>query len=858
MTGVLVWKVVREQQLVWLAMAALAIGLLLLQVLLLDPGTPREMLIVAYCLIAYIYGLVVGSILLAGEREGGTATFLEVLPATRLAIWGVKCSTGLALVLAQVLYLCLLASAGGFLRDFREGSLALGVMLVLATLGFAWGLFFSGRTQTAMAAVLYALLGQVVTFPLLLGIWAAMHWLVPDLVVRFGEALFALSLGVLLVEGLLLASGVGQARRDRLRRLDPAQAQTGARQLQWAALTWLAWRQVDRLFRWLAVGALAAGLLLPLGVMLWPLLTLVLGVIAGVAVFAGDQMEGAGRFLGEQRLPPGRVWLVKVGLHLTLAIGVALLLLIPAVSRVMLLSFQAGASQGRPLTEFDRLRPFLQWGPYLTLWLSHGFSIGCLCGLLFRKPVVAGVIALGLSLLLVSLWAPSLLVGGLHGWQIWGMPVVLVLLVRLLVWPWATGQLTSSPALTRIGVCLSLAGLWFAAALTYRVYEVPLVPDRLNLPEFEQRVEEARKNEVGLRLRMLLKQVGKQSEEPGNHTIQAAGVVQGGWRSAQEKELSDWLDRTFEQPWVDELAAAARRPRGVVEDMQTLTYYSSLEDMQPIWRGADLLAARGLQLQARGDPAAFVEHLETGLALVRQARYLEPSPVFWFTRSAQSSLLQGVEHWLARLDGRPDLLRRVVMVLVKHGKAEVEDLNDLPRADYLVAQNMVNQPELWVGRALDARSGSSGSLAALVAAAWRTPWEQARLLRLIRYLANRGSQEFSPPDLLCKAVLTNRTEVAYQWEAKVQLPASELMVALRLFEAETGRPATTLEELTPRILASLPTMSGISDRFMYRLSSGEVLAADPWGRFQTRKVAAGQGVLTIGYLTYIVPLPAGK
>ena len=36
--------------------------------------------------------------------------------------------------------------------------------------------------------------------------------------------------------------------------------------------------------------------------------------------------------------------------------------------------------------------------PYLTLFLVHGFGVGCLCGMVFRRSKIAAVVAFGVSL----------------------------------------------------------------------------------------------------------------------------------------------------------------------------------------------------------------------------------------------------------------------------------------------------------------------------------------------------------------------------------------------------------------------------------------------------------------------------
>src|SRR5438105_3724187 len=99
MNAVLAWKVYREQRLVWVAMAALAVGIMVVYMTLLGPGQKYQFLGGWFCLIAYTYGMVAAALLLAGEQEASTSTFLEVLPVQRLAVWRVKVLAAAVLVL---------------------------------------------------------------------------------------------------------------------------------------------------------------------------------------------------------------------------------------------------------------------------------------------------------------------------------------------------------------------------------------------------------------------------------------------------------------------------------------------------------------------------------------------------------------------------------------------------------------------------------------------------------------------------------------------------------------------------------------------------------------------------------------
>ena len=76
------------------------------------------------------------------------------------------------------------------------------------------------------------------------------------------------------------------------------------------------------------------------------------------------------------------------------------------------------------------------------------------------------------------------------------------------------------------------------------------------------------------------------------------------------------------------------------------------------------------------------------------------------------------------------------------------------------------------------------------------------------------------------------------------------MVALRLYQAETGKPATSLEELTPKIVEAVPLDPVTRKPIGYRLSKGEDVRIAPLAQDPTapniQHAPAGQGILTCG------------
>src|SRR6185437_6357073 len=109
MIQALLWKEYREHRAIWLTLTVgggtCLFGLARLMEsdsLMTYHDGVREPLQGLAVLLTWTYGLVCGSILLAGEREEGTMTFLDMLPMRRLQLWLLKCLIGVVLFLGQV------------------------------------------------------------------------------------------------------------------------------------------------------------------------------------------------------------------------------------------------------------------------------------------------------------------------------------------------------------------------------------------------------------------------------------------------------------------------------------------------------------------------------------------------------------------------------------------------------------------------------------------------------------------------------------------------------------------------------------------------------------------------------------
>jgi hypothetical protein len=918
MTGAIWWKEYREHRTVWAAMAAVgAIGLYGLAFVFSQDVQARrdlrEMLCAVAILLSWAYGMIAGAMLLAGEREAGTLIYLDGLPAYRFQVWVWKFLFGLGVMVAQALVLAGLGLALTLVEPKPLPVLAgVGVLLGAGFFGLSWGLLFSSVGRNVLNAIGLAILGQIVASFLMLFLGAVFAVLLFPFVRDEGvaKAFPAVFSALLLAVGPVVASAIVFSRPDRTRlparytrlvgeRLGlaaagrawwvqgqasgteaaPARpARRPAAAVSWRRLFWLAVRQLRGLALGVCLFGLIAGFFVPLvGILLWPTVTLVLGMVCGVAAFRDEQEVGSYRFYGDQRLPLGRLWLVKVTGAFAAGVAACLLMLLPSGLREMARSID-GMETTRHVPYIARVLhsgllgeivpPFL----FLTMWLGYGFAAGHLCGLLFRKTIVAGTVGLLSSALLVFVWLPSLFGGGLHLWQVWAVPLALLAAARLLLWRWASDRLATRGTFVAVGLLGALCVGWDAFGLWWRVAEVPAVADTLQIEAYAAALPKPEENKAGMSIRGALTRVDHLARDleaerqvnqgqrfppaaPGGGMPGAGGaggppgmvvepphvtfrdqleaVLEGGWKEASP-EVAVWLDRAFDRDWPGQLAEAAGEPLGLVYDPRNLSLTRPFDHIDAARFCAVLLAARGLQEQSRGDPEAFVKNLRSGLALSRNLRHRALGMSVTFGVTVEQVFTRAVPRWLERLEGRPDLLRQALALLRAHEQETPKGNADQRKGEYLIALNSLNDVERWLPGALlfDEPRGNVGRdftrlQATLVNYSTLVPWERERQLLILRALFEGTEEEkravlrMGGP-LLYAGVLVGGRTAGENKRAVARLHAAQLQLALRLYQAETGKPAKALAPLVLKgYLDAVPADPFDGRPFRYRLSKGE-------------------------------------
>jgi hypothetical protein len=900
MIRALMWKEYREHRAIWLTLAAVGgaglfgLGQLMAPDGFFSHGAARESLQSVAALFAWTYGLVCGAMLLANEHESGTLTFLDMLPARRLELWLVKCSIGLLLLVMQVAVLACVVVGLGITETMEQFLPTLLAMLLLGLLALSWSLLFSALGDNVLNVIGLSFLGQIagslamLILLFFLGVLLKMIWGgQPNFYDTF--QILMLCLGVLgLTVGPILGSARVFTRLDRQRARSarwisrpPADMNVWA---SWGRLLWLSHLQMRRLLIVLMIFSLVLGfLLLLLGPAAWPVLTLLLGVLCGVTVWSDEQLSAAFRFLGDQRFPLGRVWLVKVGMRFAVAVFCAFLLLLPSLilAAIHQVEGHAQGDQGAlfpsqhvsffaDLFHSSMVGPIVPVGTHLLLWLVYGFTAGHLCGLLFRKSLVAAVVALGFSGMSLCLWVPSLVGIGLHFWQAAGVPLALFIAGWLLMPAWTADRLLARGTFVRLGIILLAAALWTAGGLWYRIAEVPDLPDNFSMPTFAATIPsmDQTKNAAGMEMHAAWHEVEQltqalrfNNERPRkplfpndndarSNTFQSEilAVYSDGWPN-RPSDLGDKLDAWFQKEWYEHLRKAAKLPLGVVEDAKLLTVNSHTGRWDLLVSLNELLAVRGLQMQTRGDHKTFVDNLEISLVLSRNVQNHAPPLLVRFGRQAELACVNALDRWLEKLPGHPELLGRVRDILLQH-LAQVPDEIDVLRTTYLIAQNTLEQnPEAVAEGEIGAMRERMRAIPELqrgemelVSLLWRIPWEHERHQRILRVVfeGNPGQRlqarkwgglYMSSLDSLAQHVIKQRE---LDKRTRASFSAAVLKVSLRLYHAKNGKFPGWLADLgPPRVapgqvvrfakpyLPAIPLDPFNNKPFHYRVSRGE-------------------------------------
>ncbi len=768
MTLTLAWKEMREHQGIWLTMVFMTVVLgtgLSKIVALGDPGMAVPTAAFTIFGMAAAYGIVCGSMMFAGEHEGGTLVFLDIFLGRRGRLWAGKVAIGTVLVLTESLavaailnllqqeppgWALALVGYGDAIRpgfgarlDPRAWFLVLPVMSLEA---YAWGLLGSSLTKRVLAGAAVAAVGFTPVW--LLALLASSPCFL-GLRVVLAVVLLAFSLANFLrqtdevsfrppprkpidpkkqflerweqyedddfaeerpayetpasaapIYPTVANDGTAEQPapsqvRPRLREPELEQAKSPSEVLWWLTL-----QQAWPLFWTMTGGALLIGFIIHTNTqVLWPLMTLLIGVACGVAAFAPEQRDLSYQFLAAQHFPLHTIWRFKIlfwlavaGIEtLTMAFGNLLLLAMVSVH----LHEQGRVRPGLSGTLRDLMGPMLFFG----VWLLYGFCAGQLVVWLCRKNILALLASSLVAATALGMWLPSLLCGGMNGWQLWAPPLILLLATWFLMRAWAGGRIMErKPLAALIGFGAAIV-VWALLNFGYRAWECPDVGAPVDVLAFKASLLDAKDNAAA-------KAIHKAIAEFEN-------------RGRDRADLFFWDER-----WGAPFAEASRLPVGVLETPRADGQAPQLKHLPTCQKMSDELLR---EVRAEESGPAF-EHLSQILALSRNLRNKAPVESYLAGIQMESGALNGLDLWLAR--GKPDLqqLRRVVDELNRHANETPPPLDCL-HTECFRSNGAVANPNAWT-LPDDRDHRGERWLAGSIALSYEMPWEAERKMRI--------------------------------------------------------------------------------------------------------------------------------
>jgi hypothetical protein len=793
----LAWKEYREHRPVWITMALVATTLLVVitQVfpalgILSLPSDSITHVIVAAAGSVLTYGVVCGAMMLAGERELGTLAFLDALTGQRFPVWFAKMLPGTILCVLQGLLVAAVAMV--LIPEALPVRPVLGLVALPAVAldAFIWGLLASALCRSVLTAAglaaLFWLLGWLLVLP-------CGAFEIPALPIFGRLALdgFILCLSALLfcqteTPERLIPTAAPLPRRTRI--VPPPRLRH--------VLVWLPLRQGWVIAVVLGVLALLLGLFLPAGgPVFWISFTLIVGVMCGTSAFGNEQTEGSSRFLGNQRFPIGRVWAMKIGFWLAVAVAVSgLFLLMGVVAHV--------ASTARPVPGGQAAEPHTFFGVFVNphnwyilapLGLLYGFAIGQFYSLLWKKSVVAVVMALLVSPGFAFIWLPSLVFGGLHLWQVVVPPLVLLAATRLVLWAWASSGLAAwRPGATLAG-CGLLSISWIGGMLCYRYLEVPGVPDPVDLQAYLDSLPSAERNLAGLRIRTageeflqqvrfsggppplppLLNNKQEYRHETTGAATELARAIEKGWPQ-DNQVLGKWLDDFFTKPppekkkmWHELYREAASLELGVIEDVLLTSLRRELTSARRCTEAATFFQARALQLQAMGRSKESLDLLFLMLDLSRHLRNHALTGSYHMGQRVEDMALRGLEQWLAHKQGK-DLLRLALEKLSQHEKI-VPPVSNSVKAEYARMRRQFDTGGLFHDIITAGTGVASNAESEAVSALWYAPWERARYVRVLNALTAAALKAADCEPQEAAELLTPEPTNHNEWESRIAI-----------------------------------------------------------------------------------------
>ncbi|HEX3314359.1 MAG TPA: hypothetical protein VHR72_05670 [Gemmataceae bacterium] len=729
------------------------------------------------------YGVVCGAMMFAGEHEGGTMAFLDIFHGRRGQLWTGKAAIGTVLVITEGLAVALFLWSigqeapswgpgvgivnGPLVGPLRPGPEAwFAILPIVALEAFAWGLLGSSVTRRALPGAAIGAVGASVC-------WMFTFSGVLELIVtvRLAAAVIVLVLSyynfltqpkesspprldleptadddareaflerydeferedellqrwaereraALAPDMMIDREGTAKAARSRGRVAEPNADAVSPRQVLW----WLVLEQYRLLLLGIPVGCLMVGLVVSLyAQILWPIATLVLGVVCGVAAFAPEQRDQSYQFLAAQHFPLRALWRFKILCAGAAAVAFTLLLALGTFVGTFL-QMQVRRPDGFAGPLYDRMGPAL----FLGVWLAYGFGVGQIVVWLCRKNILALLLSILIAAGTIVLWLPPMIAGGMNGWQLWMTPALLLLVGWCLVRAWAGGRIQERRPILALAGFVAVALTWAALVFAYRALEIPDVGPPLDVAAFRAGIPLVHEDRAAKEISAALDEFAQIPREQGR--LIAGFQVRFGAHD---------IDKTLAEAR-RHLQAASRLPTGVLETPRA-EGMPTLLHLGPCKKLADVLLVRSQQMK-QADAAACVSEV---LTLSRNLRNMAPIESYLAGTTVERMALTELDAILAREKPTAELLHRLLDDLNLHAGRTPPAL-DCIRTECFRSTGMVLDPQSW-NLAVDDRRAPSW-LRGSIGLSLETPWESERKTRLWRLAWAGLLRGFETPD----------------------------------------------------------------------------------------------------------------
>jgi hypothetical protein len=318
--------------------------------------------------------------------------------------------------------------------------------------------------------------------------------------------------------------------------------------------------------------------------------------------------------------------------------------------------------------------------------------------------------------------------------------------------------------------------------------------------------------------------------QPRPFRTEARETLRTGW-PADAGRLNAWMDRLFAGEWLANLRAGVQSQLGYVESAMlwgNLWRFGNVEDM---------LCARALQLQSRGEHGAALDLIRVALDTTRFRRMRAGAIPFRIAADVEPKIFMVLTRWAAEVRDDEELLREA-LALVRDSDARRPPPSDMVKAEYVAVRDML--------LALHGSPWAKDSFEQSRQLIWLAPWERARTMRVLnRLFADLLQRAAEPASMQASLITTKRvaelssssgvvdlgavlreTELALkQTERDLMWRATQLQLALLLYERRHGQPAPDLNALVPELIPDLPRDPYGGGPFRYRVSAGEPITA---------------------------------